>query len=134
MWVNPLKAAGKYLDMINIMSYDAGKYAFSDTRDKWDAVYNPVESYKAYRAIYSGVLNLGLESPPEAWGGNIAKSSDIKAMADAVKADGNTKDGLFIWSLQKWASGGLSTKGIMQQMCTDLDFKNCIGATGELPK
>jgi len=31
-------------------------------------------------------------------------------MADAVMADDNDKDGLFIWSIQKWASGGMSTK------------------------
>jgi len=31
MWVNPLKQAGHYLDNINVMSYDAGKYSFTDT-------------------------------------------------------------------------------------------------------
>lgn len=134
MWVNPLVEAGHYLDMINIMSYDAGPYVLYDTREKWDAVYNPVEAYKAYRNIYKGVLNIGIESPPEAWGGNIVKEGDIKAMANAVTANNNDKDGLFIWSLQKWASGGMKTKSIMETMCKDLGFKNCTGAQGELPK
>jgi GH18 family chitinase len=31
MWVNPLMAAGHHLDLINIMSYDAGHYTFMDT-------------------------------------------------------------------------------------------------------
>jgi hypothetical protein len=35
MWVNPLKAAGHHLDLINIMSYDAGPYTFSDTTGSW---------------------------------------------------------------------------------------------------
>lgn len=31
MWVNPLKEAGHYFDMLNLMTYDAGKYTFTDT-------------------------------------------------------------------------------------------------------
>jgi len=57
-------------------------------------VFNPIEAYQSYKNIYKGVLNIGIESPPEAWGGNIVKAGDIKAMADAVMD--NDKDGLFI--------------------------------------
>jgi len=31
MWVNPLKESGHYLDNLNLMTYDAGNYTFSDT-------------------------------------------------------------------------------------------------------
>lgn len=70
MWVNPLKAAGHHIDLLNIMSYDAGHYTFSDTTMSSSGDYNPVEAYHAYRAIFNGKINVGVESPPEAWGGN----------------------------------------------------------------
>ena len=118
MWVNPLKAAGHHLDILNIMSYDAGPYTFQDTRNTWSQVYNPVEAYRAYKAIFKGVINIGIESPPEAWGGNVVESQHIKQIAAAV--DKNSGDGLFIWSLQKPSSGTMSTSAIMEMMCSEL--------------
>jgi len=107
MWVNPLKAAGHHLDLINIMSYDAGHYTFSDTTQSNSGDYNPIEAYHAYRAIFSGKINIGIESPNEAWGGNVVTSTHLKQIAAAV--DKNSGDGLFIWSLQKPSSGTLTT-------------------------
>lgn len=133
MWVNPLEKAGHYLDMINLMTYDAGPYTFKDTRKTHVAAYNPVEAYHAYRDIYKGVLNIGVETPPEAWGGNIVTYGDVWEMAKAVKANDNKKDGLFIWSLQKKSSSSMSTKQTMEKMCTELDIGNCHGGAGQIP-
>lgn len=123
MWVNPLKAAGQYLDILNIMSYDAGPYTFYDTRNSWKGDYNPLEAYKAYRAIYKGVLNVGIEVPPEAWGGNVVTSDHIKQIAAGI--DKTNGDGMFTWSLQKPSSGSLSVSGIHELMCSSLGKTGC---------
>ena len=124
MWVNPLKESGHYLDNLNLMTYDAGNYTFSDTtHDDNHGQFNPIEAYKAYKAIFKGTVNIGLESPAEAWGGNILTSNDIQHVADQVELD--PKDGLFMWSLQKENTGPIDTKQLMEQMCTNLNLTNC---------
>ena len=61
------------------MTYDAGPYTFADTRSSNQANFNPLEAYRAYKAIYTnGPINIGIESPPEAWGGNVVTSDHIK--------------------------------------------------------
>jgi hypothetical protein len=56
--VNPLAARGNKIDLLNVMSYDASN------------AYDPVVALTAYRAIYSGQINMGVEvrtdhhSPP----------------------------------------------------------------------
>ena len=123
MWVNPLMAAGQYLDILNIMSYDAGPYTFRDTRGSSSGDYNPLEAYKAYRAIYKGILNIGIEVPPEAWGGNVVTSDHIKQIAAGL--DKSSDDGLFVWSIQKPSGGSLSVSGIIEQMCSELGKTDC---------
>ena len=82
------------------MSYDAGPYTFSDTRNSDSTAYNPTEAYQAYKAIYkSGAINLGIEVPPEAWGGNVVTAEAIKEMAFGMGNDED--DGMFVWSIQK---------------------------------
>lgn len=90
------------------MTYDAGHYVFTDTRQSGESgVFNPIEAYKAYKAIFKGTINIGLEAPAEAWGGNVLNSNHIKNVADAVKGD--SKDGLFMWSIQKASTDTMST-------------------------
>lgn len=134
MWVNPLKEVGHYIDILNIMSYDAGPYVFRDTtKDASESQeYNPVESYNAYKSIFNGKVNIGLESPPEAWGGDLVSSEAVNNVANAVLA--NQGDGLFFWSIQKTSNGPLSTSAMAEQMCTALGNGNCKGGPGELPK
>ena len=131
MWVNPLKSAGHYLDIINIMSYDAGHYTFEDTRNSRSGDFNPIESYKAYKAIFKGIVNVGIEAPPEAWGGNVVEANHIKMIASNIQK--SSGDGLFIWSLQKPSGGSLSTSAIAELMCQELGGSNCVGKAGELP-
>jgi hypothetical protein len=49
--VNPLAARGNMIDLLNVMSYDASN------------AYDPVVALTAYRAIYSGQINMGVEVP-----------------------------------------------------------------------
>ena len=132
MWVNPLKAAGHYLDIINIMSYDAGPYTFVDTRASWNGEFNPVEAYRAYKSIFKGIINVGIEAPPEAWGGNVVTADHIKQIAENLVKDSD--DGLFVWSLQKPSSGTMATYQITELMCTSLGKTGCTGKPGEVPK
>lgn len=118
MWVNPLQAAGHYLDILNLMTYDAGPYTFKDTsQDPDDSLeFNPLESYAAYKKIFSGKINVGIETPPEAWGGNKVTEQDIAKVAQTVAANG---DGLMLWSLQK-TNQNPSTREIIEWMCKGL--------------
>lgn len=84
MWVNPLKKAGDYLDIINIMSYDAGPYTFDDTRFNHAMGYNPLEAYHAYRDIFKGKINVGIEIPPEGWGKNVVTPNAINEIAKGI--------------------------------------------------
>ena len=68
--------------------------------------YNPTEAYDAYRSIFKGKINLGIEPPPEAWGGNMITADEVQKMADHVTAGA---DGLFFWSLQKSFKNGTMT-------------------------
>lgn len=75
------------IDGINIMSYDAGPS------------FDPIQSYKAYRAIFKGPINIGMEVPPEAWGGHVLTTDEIKKIVAFAKTEKNT--GICIWSIQK---------------------------------
>lgn len=55
----PLKnaSAKAALDLLNVMSYDAGP------------TYRPREALRAYQHYFGGKIAMGIEVPPEAWGG-----------------------------------------------------------------
>jgi mannan endo-1,4-beta-mannosidase len=98
MNIQGLKSDGKYLDWINIMTYDASP------------VFNPIEAFKAYRSFYSGPLLIGEEVPPEAWGGNVITLEKVKEHSEYVKSQGR-ENGIFTWSYQK--PGTPSSKEIL---------------------
>jgi len=81
-----LQQAGKCLDWINVMSYDAGP----------PSAYDCVAAYTAYKMYYPGAVYLGLEIGDQAWGGYRINNADVgKATKKA--------EGVVIWSLQKKA-------------------------------
>jgi mannan endo-1,4-beta-mannosidase len=88
MNIQGLKSNGHQLDWINIMSYDASN------------VFNPIESFKAYRSFYKGPLLIGGEVPPEAWGGHVIDLDQVKKEAEFLKSQG-PENGYFTWSYQK---------------------------------
>ena len=56
---NVVKNHGDKLEFVNLMSYDGGNY------------YDPREGFAAYRAIYNGPINMGMEIAPEGSGGAV---------------------------------------------------------------
>jgi chitinase len=111
MWVNPLKAVGSKLDKLFIMSYDASP------------VYSPTDAFNAYKSIYpNGQLYLGLEVPPEAWGGYVLTVDDAKKFASYVQ--NNNGNGVFIWSLEK-NNGSTNSMTFLQPICLLYGLNDC---------
>lgn len=108
MYVNPLKQVGHMFDRIYIMAYDAGNK--STTGYDWKT------AYEAYRKLYKGRLVIGVESCPEAWGGNCSDAADAKARAKA-------SSGVMLWSWQK--PGGIA---LAQAACQQLGMQGCAQA------
>ena len=82
-----LKQAASSLDLVNVMSYDAGP------------AFDPVQALHAYQHYFSGRIAMGVEVPPEAWGGHIETVAEIETLAGAVNASGAA--GMMLWSIQK---------------------------------
>jgi chitinase len=102
-----LKQAGSALDLVNVMSYDASP------------AYNPQHALAAYQHYYSGKIAMGIEVPPEAWGGHIETVSEIDTLANAVNASGAA--GLMLWSIQKPGPA----QQFATEMCTKLGLGGC---------
>lgn len=45
-------------------------------------------AYAAYRALYNEAIYMGLEVPPESWGGNILTLSAVDSLSTSVRASG----------------------------------------------
>lgn len=106
-----LRAVGSSLDLVNIMSYDAGP------------TYDPKQAFDAYRSLYSGQLVLGVEVPPEAWGGHVTSIDEVNSLTNYVMSNGGA--GMMLWSLQKQATGGPTAVQISQAVCSDLGLPDC---------
>jgi chitinase len=113
-------AAGSTLDLINLMSYDAGGPA--STGFSWR------ESFLSTRVAWpTAAVAVGVEVPPEAWGGFVSDAADVQARADFALANGGA--GLMIWSLQK--PGNPSPKTVASIACTK--FGTCSSAAWPFP-
>ncbi len=102
-----LKQAGSALDLVNVMSYDASP------------VFDPVQALHAYQHYFSGRIAMGIEVPPEAWGGHIETVAEIDTLADAVNASGAA--GLMLWSIQKPGPA----QEFATEMCVKLGLSSC---------
>jgi chitinase len=102
-----LKEAGSALDLVNVMSYDASP------------VFDPVQALHAYQHYFSGRIAMGIEVPPEAWGGHIETVAEIDTLADAVNAGGAA--GLMLWSIQKQGPA----QEFATEMCVKLGLGGC---------
>jgi len=114
--VNMLRQVGEDLDIVHIMSYDAGN------------TYDPIEAYRAYSSLYKGKITIGVEVPPEAWGGHTYTMSQVNSLAEFVNEEGAA--GLMMWSLQKKPSGPITDDNpdcqlIAQGACLKLGLLNC---------
>lgn len=43
--------------------------------------FRPTQAFNAYRSLYSGRILLGVEVPPEAWGGHVTSEAEVGATA-----------------------------------------------------
>lgn len=114
-------AAAKDIDYLNVMSYDAS-----------DA-YNPIVATAAFNHYYAGPVYMGVEVPPEAWGGHVYTMPEVNALTKAAmnKAlEKKTTPGMMLWSLQKRVNGAPSATNPSAQMmsseiCMILGLENC---------
>lgn len=106
----------KMIDQLNVMSYDAG------------ISYNPQEALAAYQNYFKGKVVMGVQVPPEGWGGNVYTLAKVRSLAQAVV---NKKaGGLMLWSLQKQPNGtpsdnNPSAEMIAKTSCKILSLNNC---------
>ncbi|WIA42818.1 hypothetical protein OEZ86_008748 [Tetradesmus obliquus] len=110
-------AAGQSLDLINIMAYDAGNTA--STGFDWS------ESYRAHRAIWqSQAIAVGVEIPPEAWGGNVITLPQVVERANYVKSSSTSGPyGIMLWSLHK--TGCPNAQQITSAVCSTFGMAGC---------
>lgn len=99
--------AGQQLDLVSIMAYDAGNPS--------NTGFNPLHAFDAHRHYWpNAAVALGVEVPPEAWGGNVVTLDQVRTFASYVKANGGA--GMMMWSLNK--PGTPSAKDIAATVCT----------------
>jgi chitinase len=110
-------AAGQSLDLINIMTYDAGS--------KTSTGFDWAESYRAHRALWrTQAIAIGVQIPPEAWGGNVITLPEVTERAQYAAAQaGGAPYGMMLWSMHK--SGCPSAQQITHAVCTAYSLGGC---------
>lgn len=112
---------GQDLDMVNVMSYDAG------------TSFEPNEALAAYQHYFNGAVAMGVEVPPEAWGGHVytlpAVADLTKAVLESASKTGNPP-GMMIWALQIDAKGTASSDNpsaemMSVQICQQMGLGDC---------
>jgi chitinase len=114
-------SAADDLDVVNVMSYDAGNS------------YNPAEALDAYTHYFPRVVSMGVEVPPEAWGGSVYTMTKVNSLADAVLLKSSSTGripSMMIWSIQKQPNGTPSDTNPTAQMmstaiCQKLGLSDC---------
>ncbi len=102
-----LKQASSSLDLVNVMSYDASP------------AFDPVQALHAYQHYFTGRIAMGIEVPPEAWGGHLETVAEIDTLASAVNGTGAA--GLMLWSIQKPGPA----QQFATEMCSKLGLAGC---------
>jgi chitinase len=120
MMLNTLREVGDQIDLLNVMSYDAG--------DKNTTGYDPVEAMAAYQHYFKGNIVMGVEISPESWGGHVGKLSDVETLGQAVIQQNAA--GMMLWSLQKKPMGVISAENpdaelAMKKICEVLELGAC---------
>ncbi|KAF6265045.1 glycoside hydrolase superfamily [Scenedesmus sp. NREL 46B-D3] len=110
--------AGQQLDLINVMSYDAGNMQSTG--------FNASESYMAHRAYWkTQAIALGVQVPPEAWGGNVVSLPEVSQRAKFVRDNsGGAQYGIMLWSLHK-TQGCPTSQLVTQAVCTAYSLGSC---------
>lgn len=115
-----IRKDGDLIDMINVMSYDAG------------TDYDPKQALAAYQYYYGRPLAMGVEVPPEAWGGHVYTLPAVADLTAAVLKAANpiSPPGMMIWALQINATGTTSPSNpsaemMSKQICEQMGLQNC---------
>jgi chitinase len=108
--------SGPLLDRVNVMSFDAG------------ATYDPAEALAAYQNYFCGPVLMGVEVPPEAWGGHVYALPEVRALADTVIA--RKGGGMMMWELHK-PGGGTESNPSAQMMATAICEKLSLGGCSD---
>lgn len=111
--INMLKTVGDKLDLLNVMSYDAGNS------------YSPIEALASYSHYFKGDIAMGVGVAHEAWGGHVITNEEVDALADAVLGSDRPTNEMTLWSLQKRASQGPTALEISQRVCSIFDLPSC---------
>lgn len=125
MTLNLLRSReSKMIDQLHVMSYDAG------------TTYNPQEALAAYQNYFKGKVLMGVQVPPEGWGGNVYTLTKVSDLAQAVIK--NNAAGLMLWSLQKQPEGTPSNDNPTPEMiaktaCQVFTLCNCQQPLFEIP-
>jgi len=114
--VNMLRKTGSALDWIHIMSYDAGNEL------------DPKRTLLAYKSLFSGKVTIGIEIPPEAWGGHKYTMNQVYDLCDFAADNGGA--GLMLWSLQQRPKGAVTDNNpdaqlVAQGACWRMGLSNC---------
>ena len=108
-----------HIDQLNVMSYDAGPE------------YDPIIALAAYQNYFQGNIVMGVEVPPEGWGGHVYTISEVRNLAQAVM---NTNAaGMMLWSLQKQPDGTPSDTNPNAQMMTQAICETLLLGNCQLP-
>jgi hypothetical protein len=87
--------------------------------------YNPAEALAAYQNYFCGPVLMGVEVPPEAWGGHVYTLTEVRALADAVLT--KKGGGMMMWELHK-PGGGSENNPSAQMMATAICEKLGLGS------
>jgi len=83
MNIKTLKECSNIIDQVNVMAYDAGK------------TYSPIAAFKAYRALYPGIINIGFLIGKQGWGDALLFKPELLQTSQEVSKDKLT--GCFFW-------------------------------------
>jgi len=98
-----------------------------------DAIYRPGQNsfsgtgmdcsgdFEGVKLGIKGPLMLGVEVPPEAWGGHVSMPKEAQERAQYVIDHGGR--GMMIWSIQK--TGSPTANDFVQAMCQTLGLPSC---------
>lgn len=86
-FLHEILPALNHVNIINVMSYDAG------------TSYNAIEAYEAFSFYYNGVIAMGMQVPPEAWGDHVWTVDKVESVAEQLLK--TEMDGFMLWSMHK---------------------------------
>ena len=106
-----LSPVAQGIDWINVMAYNAG------------LTYDQTEAFLAYNGLLPGKVVLGVQVPPDVWGGHMTSLDEMDKFTSFVSNNGGR--GMMIWNLRKIPTNGtVSANNPTAQMISDVVCNN----------